>query len=384
MKRTFISFLLFVLYCGLIYGRIIDADATVFFKEIFNFLEVEGMKPYVVNEQHMRFMYDDKQYNLVVYDGKPSLVRLYTDYSNILPLSDSTSIVIRKPDGVKVEFLDKTYRLTVDTHSLDAEPFKYEIYRQINMMGKAKVYFSYPDKGHKSQPELTYDKLKFTRKKINDSSEIFEVSCADGNKVSFNMVYVLGGSFEMGDLEGEHKSETVADFYICDSEVSRRLWEIVMGYVPMPYRGLKTDVDYPVNYVSWNDAQRFIRKLNSLTDMKFRLPSEVEWEYAAKGGRNTHNYKYSGSNKLQDVAVYISLSGKPAQLKSKSANELGLYDMSGNVAEWCDNGDESDTKPARGGSYASDVNLCKVYETVDRIVDYREASVGLRLVLSVE
>lgn len=358
-------------------------NSSAFLSEIFKFLEEEGMKPYSVNDQHLRFMRNDKQYNLVAYDGKPSMVRLYTDYSNILPLSDTTNIVIRKPDGVNVTFLDKTYRLSTETFSLDVEPFKYDLYRQLNLMNKVKVYFNYPDPDQSKAPKLTYDRLNFTRSKIGNI-ESFNVLCSDGRLINFNMIRVKGGTFEAGNPEGEHKTESVSDFCICETEVSRRLWELVMGFVPVPYRGLKIDVDYPVNYISWNDAKKFIDKLNDMTGLDFRFPTEAEWEYAARGGEKSKGYKYSGSNKLQDVAFYVSLSGKPAQLKSKSPNELGLYDMSGNVAEWCDNGDESKTKPVRGGSYASEVNLCKVFETVERDVDYREASVGLRLVMSVE
>lgn len=384
MKRISMILLLLILSSGIVFCQKKDMkemNASAFLSEIFKFLEEEGMKPFSVNDQHLRFMRDDIQYNLVVYDGKPSMVRLYTDYSNILPLSDTTSIVIRKPDGVNVTFLDRTYRLSTETFSLDVEPFKYDLYRQLNMMNKVKVYFNYPDPGRQKEPELTYERLNFTRSKIGDI-ESFNILCSDGKVITFNMVFVKGGTFNAGNPEGTQRIETVADFRICDTEVSRRLWELVMGYVPMPYRGLKQGVDYPVNYVSWNDVKKFIDKLNSMTDLKFRLPTEAEWEYAARGGEKSQGYKYSGSNRLQDVAVYMSLVGKPAPLKSKSPNELGLFDMSGNVAEWCDNGQESVTKPVRGGSFTSEVNLCKVYETAERDVDYREASVGLRLVLS--
>lgn len=386
MKRITVILSLTLLCSGIVYCHEKDVgtlNSSTFLSEIFKFLEEEGMKPYSVNDQHLRFMRKDKQYNLVVYDGKPSMVRLYTDYSNILPLSDTTNIVIRKPDGVNVTFLDKTYRLSTETFSLDVEPFKYDLYRQLNLMSKVKVYFNYPDPDQSKTPKLTYDRLNFTRSKIGNI-ESFNVLCSDGRLINFNMIRVKGGTFEAGNPEGEHKTESVSDFCICETEVSRRLWELVMGFVPVPYRGLKIDVDYPVNYISWNDAKKFIDKLNDMTGLDFRFPTEAEWEYAARGGEKSKGYKYSGSNKLQEVAFYVSLSGKPAQLKSKSPNELGLYDMSGNVAEWCDNGDESRTKPVRGGSYASEVNLCKVFETVERDVDYREASVGLRLVMSVE
>ena len=386
MKKISIIFLMMFLSSGIVFCQkkvVSDLNASSFISEMFRFLEEEGMNPFSVNDQHLRFMRGDKQYNLVVYDGKPSMVRLYTDYANILPLSDTTNIVIRKPDGVNVTFLDKTYRLSTESFSLDVEPFKYDLYRQLNLMNKVKVYFNYPDPNRFKEPELTYDRLNFTRSKIGNV-ESFNMLCSDGKLINFNMIQVKGGTFEAGNPEGEHKSETVSDFYICETEVSRRLWELVMGYVPVPYKGLKADVDYPVNYISWNDAKKFIDKLNTMTGLNFRFPTEAEWEYAARGGEQSKGYKYSGSNKLQNVAFYVSLTGKPAQLKSKSPNELGLYDMSGNVAEWCDNGQETRTKPARGGSYSSEVNLCKVYETVERDVDYREASVGLRLAMSVE
>lgn len=360
-----------------------ELKASSFLAEMFKFLEEEGMDPHSVNDQHLRFMRDGKQYNLVVYDGNPAMVRLYTDFSNILPLSDTTSIVIRKPGDVNVTFLDKTYRLSADSFSLEAEPFKYYLYRQLNLMNKVKVYFKYPDPERSEEPELTYDRLNFTRNETGDVTA-FNVLCSDGKLIPFNMVRVKGGSFEAGNPEGVHWTESVSDFYICETEVSRRLWELVMGYVPFPYKNLKEGVDYPVNYISWNDACKFIDRLNSLTGLDFRFPTEAEWEYAARGGVKSQGFKYSGGNKLSNVAVYMSLTGRPAQSKSKAPNELGLYDMSGNVAEWCENEKFSETKPARGGSYTSEVGLCKVFETVDHELDYREASVGLRLAMSVE
>lgn len=381
MNKIFIAMVSLVLSTGIINSQDKGVNVSTFFKEINTFLKVEGMEPDMIGNQHIRFMRGNKQYNLVAYDANPVIVCMYSDYTNSLPLSDSTSVIITKPEGIRVTFLERTFRLSVDINPMDVESFKYELYRQINLMNQCRVLFRFPDNDSNNEPKLTYDRLKFTRVS-NGDADSFVIYCSDGQTIPFNMILVKGGTFEMGDPDGNHQTESVSDFFLCDVEVSRRFWEVVMSYVPVPYRNLKVGMDYPANYISWNDANRFIHRLNSLTGLNFRFPSEKEWEYAAKGGSKTHNYKYSGSDKLQDVAYYVSLSGRPAPLKSKRPNELGFFDMSGNVAEWCDNGLETDKKPVRGGSYVSDNNLCKVYETTEREVDYREASVGLRLALT--
>jgi hypothetical protein len=393
MKKIVLIFVVFSLFCSMAaaqkrsFAKQKDSEkptVEAFHKEIFSFLKDDGLNPFDVNNHHIRFMYEEKQYNLVIYDGEPPLVRIYTVYSDILPLSDTTQLVIHKPDGVDVSFQNKTFRFSMDTDSLDIEPFKYGLYNQINLMSKTKVTFSYPEHSGEEKPKLTYDHFNYTRKRISEGVDSFEIICSDGTKIPFNMVYVKGGSYKMGNPEIGTTTTTVDDFYICDVEVSRRLWELVMNYVPSPYRGLKADVDYPVNYISWNDAQRFLKKFSTLMGIEFRMPTEAEWEYAARGGAKSHGYKYSGSDKMQEVAVIMSLTYKPAPIKSKKPNELGIYDMSGNVAEWCSGEAERDTKPVRGGSFATESNLCKVYETVDRSIDYRESSTGLRFVFSVK
>ena len=134
----------------------------------------------------------------------------------------------------------------------------------------------------------------------------------------------------------------------------------------------------PVEQVSWNDCQEFIKKLNQLTGKNFRLPTEAEWEYAARGGNKSQGYKYSGSNTIDNVAWYTSNSGsKTHDVKTKQANELGIYDMSGNVYEWCQDWYDSnyyssspETNPTgptsgssrvlRGGSWGSSAGYCRV------------------------
>ena len=129
---------------------------------------------------------------------------------------------------------------------------------------------------------------------------------------------------------------TLSDYYIGETEVTQELWKAVMGSNPSSTKGAR----YPVEMVSWNACQEFIRKLNSLTGRKFRLPTEAEWEYAARGGNKSRGYKYSGGNSIGVVAWYCSNSDSGDsdtihEVKTKQANELGIYDMSGNVFEWC-------------------------------------------------
>ena len=192
------------------------------------------------------------------------------------------------------------------------------------------------------------------------------------NGVSFNMVYVEGGTFQMGsnDEQPVH-SVTLSDYYIGQTEVTQELWQAVMGSNPSYDKGAKN----PVNNVSWNDFQEFISKLNRLTGGSFRLPTEAEWEYAARGGNKSRGYKYSGSDDLGSVAWYKDNSGDEVHpVGSKSANELGLYDMSGNVWEWCSDWSgsypsSSQTNPTgpssgygrvlRGGSYYYDEYYCR-------------------------
>ena len=161
-------------------------------------------------------------------------------------------------------------------------------------------------------------------------------------KVMADMVYVEGGTFMMGALPNDKKAldsekprhqVTLSSFYISKYEVTQELWQAVMGSNPSLFKG---DLQRPVECVSWNDCQTFIRKLNELTGEQFRLPTEAEWEYAARGGQKSRGYLYSGSNDIADVAWYDDNSGDGTHpVGRKQPNELGLYDMSGNVYEWC-------------------------------------------------
>ena len=157
-----------------------------------------------------------------------------------------------------------------------------------------------------------------------------------------NMVYVSGGTFIMGatseqgsDAEDDEKpvhQVTLSSFSTGRYEVTQEEWEAVMGSNPSHRKGAK----HPVENVSWNDCQEFIRKLNALTGKQFRLPTEAEWEYAARGGNNSRGYKYPGSNDIGSVAWYWRNSNHQTHpVGQKAPNELGLYDMAGNVMEWC-------------------------------------------------
>ena len=202
------------------------------------------------------------------------------------------------------------------------------------------------------------------------------------NGVSFKMIAVKGGTFTMGatseqtgadsDEAPTHKV-TLSDYYIGETEVTQELWQTVMGSNPSSFQG---DLQCPVDNVNWDKCQTFITKLNALTGETFSLPTEAEWEYAARGGNKAWEYLYSGSNTIDDVAWYTSNSSSTTHpVRTKQANELGLYDMSGNVSEWCADwygsySSSAQTDPVgpssgsyrvlRGGSYAWMAAKCRV------------------------
>ena len=175
--------------------------------------------------------------------------------------------------------------------------------------------------------------------------------------------------------------------------MTQELWQAVMGSNPSLFRG----TNLPVESVSWNDCQEFIRKLNQLTGKNFRLPTGSEWEYAARGGNRSKCYKYAGSKNLYDVAWYDdNSSNKTHPVKQKKPNELGLYDMSGNVNEWCQDGygwTLNKTEPIaeedwgyycrvyRGGSWSDSAMCCRVSFWTYGLSYARYNDHGLRLVL---
>ena len=242
-----------------------------------------------------------------------------------------------------------------------------------------------------------------------DSIQTFTV-----NGVSFEMIAVEGGTFTMGataeqgsDVDRDESPThqvALSSYMIGKTEVTQELWEAVMGKslsqiaseLGNSTRGV--GINYPMYYVSWEDCQEFITKLNALTGKTFRLPTEAEWEFAARGGNKSKGYKYSGSNTIVDVAWYISNSNYAScPVATKAPNELGIYDMSGNVWEWCSDwfgnySSESQTNPTgpngassrvfRGGGWYSDTRYCRVAYRGNNTPDYINSYLGLRLCLS--
>ena len=224
------------------------------------------------------------------------------------------------------------------------------------------------------------------------------------NSVPFNMVYVEGGTFWMGATDeqaGDYNSnETpvnrvhLSSYYIGQTEVTQELWREVMGTNPSNFLG---NLQRPVEMVSWNDCQTFLTRLNELTGMNFRLLTEAEWEFAARGGNKSQGYKYAGSNTIAQVAWYSgNASSTTHPVATKAPNELGLYDMSGNVYEWVNDwygsytsGEKTNpTGPTsgysrvyRGGGRNSSATSCRVsyryYNTPANANNY----LGLRLAL---
>jgi sulfatase modifying factor 1 len=230
-------------------------------------------------------------------------------------------------------------------------------------------------------------------------SLILLTACQQPNKEKIekllDFVLVDGGTFMMGseDYENETLHEVeLSTFKIQRTEVTQELWEAVMGSNP---RGVKNWKENPVTHFSWNECQEFIKKLNKITGKKYRLPTEAEWEYAARGGKLSKGYKYSGSDNLDEVGWYFGNSNlKIHPVKEKKPNELGIYDMSGNVWEFCQDwygdyrtkvkknpkGSESgNAKVMRGGSCYHNGDYCRVANRVSMYFGE-----GFRLALSVE
>lgn len=253
-------------------------------------------------------------------------------------------------------------------------------------------------KKHKSQSKPTKGgTVKCVATKASYSNGTLTV-----NGIKYNMVWVDGGTFRMG-ATSEQGSEisdekpvhsvTLSGYYIGKTEVTQALWQAVMGSNPSYFEG----DGLPVEQVSWDDCQEFIRKLNSLTGQNFRLPTEAEWEFACRGGNNSRGYKYSGSNYIDNVAWYDGNSGdKTHPVATKSPNELGIYDMSGNVWEWCADwyGDYSSgrqTNPkgpyggsgrvGRGGGWDGYARNCRSSGRYGGNPSFRYYYLGLRLAL---
>lgn len=256
--------------------------------------------------------------------------------------------------------------------------------------------------GYIGMVSIIYDVEDTDKEENNINSTNANVKTFEVNGVSFNMVLVDGGIFKMGateeqgsNVEDDEKpvhEVNVPSFLIGQTEVTQELWEAVKGNNPSSNKHKL----HPVENISWNDCVEFLDKLNALTHQNFRIPSEAEWEYAARGGKLSKGFKYSGSNNLSEVAWNADNCSSTHAVATKSPNELGIFDMSGNVyeycADWYDENAYSSGNPKasldenhvmRGGNHCGKPEICRVADRAySPSPQYGEFFLGIRLALN--
>lgn len=242
------------------------------------------------------------------------------------------------------------------------------------------------------------------RKNIQANDTLTQRQIRVFSKMLENMVFVDGGTFIMGtDNNYYHQNHDntpahlveISPFFICKYEVTQDEWELVTGANPSTFIG----TNLPVENISWDDCRVFINKLNEMTGMDFRLPSEAEWEYAALGGKYSLHYKYAGSEYPKSVAWYADNSkSRTHQVGKKRPNELGIYDMSGNVSEWCGDyyeysyyqhspslnpigPDKGLNRVVRGGGWMMNENYIDIKYRAVYPPNEKNSSIGIRLAM---
>ena len=267
--------------------------------------------------------------------------------------------------------------------------------------------FPEPDKSLKNQKEKLcasdwYSDSAYNLIKENPSNPVANKNYIETfENINLEMVFVKGGTFTMGSPDNEadrgnneiQHQVSVSDFSIGKYEVTQKQWTAIIGTNQSRFIG----DDLPVENVGWNKVQEFIQKLNQKTGKKYRLPTEAEWEFAARGGNLSQQYKFAGSNDINAVAWYNGNSGSITHtVATKAANELGIYDMSGNVWEWCNDwygqySSGSQTNPQgpssgtyrviRGGGWINDPQCCLVSYRYNSHPDVGYFHLGFRLAL---
>ena len=339
------------------------------------------------------------------YRGKHSQQQQQTTPASAPKPKEGSIYISSNPSGAVVK-LDGTYKgetpLTVEkqkvgSHTVTFSKEGYEsVTKTVSVTAGKKAECNATLKKKASQQQTntgTSSNTTSTQKKVRVDGNDLVFTC-DGTEYRYKMVYVGGGSYTMGctseqgsDCFSDEKpahAVSVSGFYMGQTEVTQALWKAVMGNNPSNWKGNTL----PVESVSYSDCQDFINKLNSMTGKTFRLPTEEEWEFAARGGNSSRGYKYSGSDNLGSVAWYDGNSGsKTHPVAQKQANELGLYDMSGNVWEWCSslwcsdyNSSRSGSyRVTRGGSWSNTAGICRVSYRSFIGPSYRSNNLGFRL-----
>ena len=323
-----------------------------------------------------------------------------TTYSLVLSIPDESTLASSSTYGsVSIEVLPDESEVYIDEKKVGTTP----LFLQNVLVGKHKLEVK--KNGFETLSENII--VEGGQTYSIENKELVQFSFTV-NGVSFDMIKIEAGTFMMGattEMENPsdwekpvHQVTLTNNYYLGKYEVTQALWEAVMGSNPSEFKGS----NLPVERVSWDDCQLFVGKLNNITGKNFRLPTEAEWEYAARGGKKSRGYQYSGSNNLSNVAWYEDNSNdRTHPVGTKQPNELGIYDMSGNVWEWCqdwenrysslaqtnpkgpENAETGPYREVRGGSFFNYAWHCRSSSrTFDSPGYYNYSRLGFRLCLS--